>query len=171
MPLRVWLHSPELASRAQTLGEFCRYGTTLPPALSELAILIVGAHWRASYEFQVHAQAARHAGLDCAILDDLSAGSRPTTMSKNETALYEFTTALLSVHRVPEDIYEIARQTLGETTLVEIVGILGYYSLICMTIKYPSEQSRRILGAARGNVGSWRSMRTRSTMPFWRCYG
>lgn len=36
---------------------------------------------------------------------------------------------------------------------------------------YPSEQGRGILGAARGNVGSWRSMRTRSTMPFWRCYG
>ncbi|WP_205912231.1 hypothetical protein, partial [Rhizobium leguminosarum] len=27
---------------------------------------------------------------------------------------------------------------------------------------YPSEQDRGILGAARGNVGSWRSMRTRS---------
>ncbi|MEY9323856.1 hypothetical protein ABIA20_000890 [Sinorhizobium fredii] len=36
---------------------------------------------------------------------------------------------------------------------------------------YPSEQGRGILGAARGNVGPWRSMRTRSTMPFWRCYG
>jgi hypothetical protein len=37
--------------------------------------------------------------------------------------------------------------------------------------KYPYEQGRGISGAARGNVGSWRSMRTRSTMPFWRCYG
>ncbi len=37
--------------------------------------------------------------------------------------------------------------------------------------EYPSEQGRGILGAARGNVGPWRSMRTRSTMPFWRCYG
>lgn len=37
--------------------------------------------------------------------------------------------------------------------------------------KYPSEQGRKILSAARGNVGSWRSMRTRSTMRFWRCYG
>ncbi len=36
---------------------------------------------------------------------------------------------------------------------------------------YPSEQGRGILGAARGNVGAWRSMRTKSTMPFWRCCG
>ncbi len=39
------------------------------------------------------------------------------------------------------------------------------------SVAYPSEQGRRTLGAARGDVGSWRLMRTRSTMPFWRCYG
>ncbi|MBX5084253.1 protein kinase family protein [Rhizobium lentis] len=38
-------------------------------------------------------------------------------------------------------------------------------------LTYPSEQGRGILGAARGNVGAWRSMRTKSTMPFWRCCG
>ena len=31
-PLKVWLHSPGLAQRAQELGAFCRYGTGLPPA-------------------------------------------------------------------------------------------------------------------------------------------
>lgn len=36
---------------------------------------------------------------------------------------------------------------------------------------YPSEQDRGILGVARGNIGSWKSMRTKSTMQFWRCYG
>jgi CPA1 family monovalent cation:H+ antiporter len=44
-------------------------------------------------------------------------------------------------------------------------------SLVMLVFLYPSEQGRKILSAARGNVGSWRSMRTRSTMPFWRCYG
>jgi 4-carboxymuconolactone decarboxylase len=43
-PLRVWLQSPELADRAQALGAFCRFGTSLPPRLSELAILVTAAH-------------------------------------------------------------------------------------------------------------------------------
>nr|WP_152718071.1 serine protease [Microvirga tunisiensis] len=50
-----------------------------------------------------------------------------------------------------------------------LVGVVTYKLNALKT--YPSERGRGILGAARGNVGSWRSMRTRSTMPFWRCYG
>ncbi|TMJ32240.1 MAG: carboxymuconolactone decarboxylase family protein, partial [Alphaproteobacteria bacterium] len=38
-PLRVWLESPQLADHAQALGAFCRFGTSLPPRLSELAII------------------------------------------------------------------------------------------------------------------------------------
>jgi len=62
-PLAVWLQSPGLAQRAQDLGAFCRYGSSLPPRLSELAILVTGAHWRAGYEWCVHAPIARSAGL------------------------------------------------------------------------------------------------------------
>jgi 4-carboxymuconolactone decarboxylase len=29
-PLRVWVNSPGLADKAQALGAFCRYGTSLP---------------------------------------------------------------------------------------------------------------------------------------------
>jgi 4-carboxymuconolactone decarboxylase len=41
----VWLQSPNLAARAQKLGEFVRYDTVLPARLSELAILVVARHW------------------------------------------------------------------------------------------------------------------------------
>ena len=39
-----WLRSPELCSRAQQLGAFCRFNSSLPPRLSELAILTVARH-------------------------------------------------------------------------------------------------------------------------------
>ena len=38
-PLKVWLHSASLADKAQKLGQFCRYESSLPTHLSELAIL------------------------------------------------------------------------------------------------------------------------------------
>ena len=60
-PLRVWLQSPAFAERAQKLGAFCRYGTRLPARLSELAIVIVGAHWRSGFEWSVHAPIAANA--------------------------------------------------------------------------------------------------------------
>src|SRR3546814_10782480 len=45
-PLAVWLHRPGLAEPAQALGQYCRYDSSLDPALSELAILTMAALWR-----------------------------------------------------------------------------------------------------------------------------
>jgi len=70
-PLAVWLNSPGLARTAQELGSFCRYGTSLPPRLSELAILITGSWWRASFEWAVHAPIAIAAGLDEAVVEQI----------------------------------------------------------------------------------------------------
>ena len=44
-PLSVWLLCPELADRAQRLGEYARYKTKLAPPLTELAILTVALYW------------------------------------------------------------------------------------------------------------------------------
>ncbi len=48
-PVRVWLHSPELAGRAQKLGEFLRWGTVLDPRISELVILVTARHYACHY--------------------------------------------------------------------------------------------------------------------------
>ena len=60
-PLKVWLQSAQLADRAQALGAFCRFGTSLPPRLSELAIITMGAHWRAGFEWFAHELLTAHA--------------------------------------------------------------------------------------------------------------
>src|SRR4029078_9983647 len=72
--LRVWLHSPELAERAQSLGAFCRYSTSLPQRLSELAILVTGAHWRAGFEWHTHAPLAIAAGVPADAVEDMRRG-------------------------------------------------------------------------------------------------
>ncbi len=35
-PLKIWLTSPDLAQAAQKLGAYIRFGSRLPPRLSEL---------------------------------------------------------------------------------------------------------------------------------------
>jgi 4-carboxymuconolactone decarboxylase len=57
-PMRAWLVSPELARRAQHLGEFLRYQTSLEPRLSELAILVTARFWTSHYEWYAHVDAA-----------------------------------------------------------------------------------------------------------------
>jgi 4-carboxymuconolactone decarboxylase len=128
------LASPELADKAQALGAFCRYGTSLGPRLTELAILITGAHWRAGFEWVVHAPFALRAGLDAADVDALNVGSEPAFSKKDERAVYRFASELLVMRRVSDTTFRFAHETLGQCAIVDLVGVLGYYGLISMAI-------------------------------------
>ena len=133
-PLQVWLYSPKLAARAQELGAFCRYHTSLPKRLSELAILVTGAHWKAGFEWFAHAPEAIKAGLDAATVAAIRDRGRPKFTRADEAAVYDFSRELLETHRVSDATYERATAELGALGVVELVGILGYYGLISMTI-------------------------------------
>jgi 4-carboxymuconolactone decarboxylase len=133
-PLRVWIQSPVFAEHAQALGAFCRYGTRLPPRLSELAILIVGAHWRSGFEWHVHAPIAAREGVDGEAIEAIRNGQTPRLTKKDEQAVYAFTTELLETKEVSDPTYALAVDLFGVEATVELVGILGYYTIISMTI-------------------------------------
>ena len=134
-PLNVWLHSPGLADRAQALGAFCRYGTSLPARLSELAILTTAVHWQAGFEWYAHATIGEKAGLDPAQLEVLRTGGVPRFPHEDEAAVHAFAAELMAARAVGDATYARAEAALGPERLVELVGILGYYQLISMTIK------------------------------------
>jgi 4-carboxymuconolactone decarboxylase len=134
-PLKVWLQSAQLADRAQALGAFCRFGTSLPPRLSELAIIITGAYWRAGFEWFAHAPIAIKAGIDPAAVEAIRTGKEPTLKQPDEAAVYAYAHELLTAHEVSEPTYQNALARLGKKGVVELTGILGYYGLISMTIK------------------------------------
>jgi 4-carboxymuconolactone decarboxylase len=134
-PLRVWLQSPKLAARAQELGAFCRYGTSLPKTLSELAILVTGAFWKAGYEWFVHAPEAIKAGIDAAAVEAIRAGKKPKLTRGDQAAVYDFARELLETQGVSDATYRRTVDEIGDVGVVELVGILGYYGLVSMTIR------------------------------------
>jgi len=133
-PLRVWLHSPKLAEKAQELGAFCRYGTSLPSVLSELAILVTGAYWRAGFEWHAHAPIAIKAGLPTGVVEAIRDGREPRFVDPAQAAVYAFCRRLLTTRTMDQTTYDHARHAIGEKGVVDLVGILGYYALISMTI-------------------------------------
>jgi 4-carboxymuconolactone decarboxylase len=134
-PLRVWLQSAELADRAQALGAFCRFGSSLPPRLSELAIIVIGAYWKAGFEFWAHGPMAIKAGIDAAAVEAIRNGETPNLIKADEQAVFEFARELVHDRRVSDATYERAVKELGLKSVVDLTGILGYYGLICMTIR------------------------------------
>lgn len=134
-PVALWLHSPELAQRAQLLGEYCRFRSSLPARLTELAVLVTAQHWKAAYEWNGHAPLARAAGLSEHVIEALRLGQRPAFDHEDESLVYSFATELLWMHEVGEGTWEHAHLVLGTRGVVDLVGVLGYYGLISMTIK------------------------------------
>ena len=133
-PYRAYIRNPELAPRLTALSEYLRWNTTLPPRLSELAILITAREWTAQYEWFAHYPLALKAGLDAKILSDIAAGRRPENMREDEAALYDLATALYRDKKVTDPVYKAAVGKFGERGVMDIVGIIGYYGLTSMAL-------------------------------------
>ena len=133
-PLRLWIRSPELGRHAQRLGAFLRYETTLSPVLSELAILVTARHWTAQYEWFAHKREALEAGMDPAIIAAIAMRRTPVLTDPAAQAVYDYAVALHDTHHVPLPLHAAAVAALGERGVVELVGLLGYYSLVAMTL-------------------------------------
>ena len=58
----------------------------------------------------------------------------PPFVEDDEAAVYAFARELVDGHAVSDSTYRAVEDRLGKTGIVELVGILGYYGLISMTI-------------------------------------
>ncbi len=133
-PLGVWLWRPELAQNAQRLGQYCRYDSSLPKRLSELAILITGKYWESEFEWQHHKPIALEAGIDEDIVEAIRTGKIPVFTKSDEQCVYDCATSLYQTKRIPDATYQFAMEILGRDALIDLVGVLGYYAFISMTI-------------------------------------
>ena len=133
-PMIAWLQNPELARRGQKLGELLRYQTTLEPRLSELAILVCARHWTSHHEWTAHKREGLKAGMDPAVITAIAARQAPALRDHREQAVYEVARRLLATGRVPPPLYAQGVTALGERGMVELVGILGYYCLVALTL-------------------------------------
>jgi 4-carboxymuconolactone decarboxylase len=135
-PFAVWLHSPEMADRAQSLGEFVRYKTSLPGdgMLSELAILLVARHFSCQAEWSIHEPIALAKGVAPATIDAIRNGKTPVALSRHEAAIYTFVSQLLKDHFVRDDAFAETLDCFGEQATVELTTLVGYYALVAMTL-------------------------------------
>ena len=133
-PFAVYLHAPGFGHLAQQLGGYVRLGTSVPPRLSELAILCTARFWQAQYEWVAHVAIAAKQGVKPATIRDLQAGRTPTSAPRDEMAIYAFVRELYATRRVSDATYKRVHKLLGDAGMVELVGILGYYAMVSMIL-------------------------------------
>ena len=104
-PLAVWLHRAGLADKAQSLGAYCRYSSSLEPILSEFAICLIARIWGSGYEWKVHSKIAIDAGVNEDMIESISLGKKPSHMSDEQHAVYEFTMTLNRDRKISDELY------------------------------------------------------------------
>ena len=134
-PLAVWLYRAELADKAQQLGRYCRYDSSLSPRLSELAILTTARIWDAAFEWQAHVPHALAGGITPAVIASLESDETPQFDKTDEAVVYAFARELNMTRAVSDETFDRTIACLGADATVDLVGVLGYYALISMTIK------------------------------------
>lgn len=133
-PFLAWITNPEMANRAQSLGEYFRFNTHLSRELAELAILVTGAHYKAEFEWWAHRQMALDAGLPEDICDAIQAGKQPEFQDAATRTVYETAKALNERHRLTDEEFATANAVLGEKGVVDVIGLCGYYALVSLTL-------------------------------------
>ena len=133
-PFHPMLRSPALADVWEPVGAYVRFRSVLPEPLKELAILLTARHWTSQFEWWAHRRLALAAGLGEATCDAIAAGRRPSALSADETAIYEFCTAVLEQHEVSDAAFAAVKDRFGEQGVVELIATMGHYCLVSMIL-------------------------------------
>lgn len=133
-PLRAALYNPALADRWQALGAQLRYNTSLTPRLSEIAICTTGRLSQSPFEWYAHRREAEKVGIEPEILDAILAQTPPPFKTDEEKLVFQFASELCQHRSVSDSTYAAALAHFGALTLVELTALVGYYTMVAMTL-------------------------------------
>jgi 4-carboxymuconolactone decarboxylase len=128
------LRSPELALRANAMGEYIRYGDSLPQRLNEFIILITARDYTQEYEWYAHYPPAIKAGLNPEIAKAVAEGRRPAKMPEEEEIVYDFCMELNRNKSVSDATYARAIAKFGDQGVMDMVGVTGWYGFIARVL-------------------------------------
>ena len=140
-PVGMWMHSPNLAREVFDVRQRVRYGTPKDQRITELIILSTAREINNQYEWSAHEPLAQAAGLEQEIIEvikyrkDLDSLPQIENFNEIEKILIQFTRELVSEDKVSSGTFEIALNLFGNEGLVDIVGLIGYYNFVAMTLK------------------------------------
>jgi 4-carboxymuconolactone decarboxylase len=133
-PFEPLMYSPAVMSQARAMGDYLRFKSAIGNTLSELAILLTAREWTQDYEWSVHYPIALKAGIRPEVADAIADGRRPGALSADEEIVYDYAMELLKNKQVSNATFERAKVRFGARGVVDMTGIVGYYSFLAMQL-------------------------------------
>lgn len=140
-PIGVWMNSPALAQAMFDVRQRVRYESDRDQRLTELAIISTAREIDNQYEYTAHEPLAIAAGLEQDIID-IVRFRRPVEDNRHiagfgetEQVIVRFAREVISEDRVSAETFARAIDIFGEEGVVDLTGLIGYYSFVAITLK------------------------------------
>lgn len=133
-PFNAFVQAPAVGRHLTALGKALRYETSVERRLLEVAIITVGAHWKAEFEWWAHAKMASRHGVSDAVIDAIGQDQDPPFEADDERTVYLAARQLVATGRLDDDTYQALNQLLGDQGTIELVSLCGFYTLISLLL-------------------------------------
>jgi 4-carboxymuconolactone decarboxylase len=133
-PFGVWLRIPPIADAANKLVNSIRDTGKIDKRLYEFIVMIVAAHWTASYAWAAHEQTAKDVGIAPDVIEAIRTGKKPNFTKQDEAIIYDAVTSLLRNRKLGDDTYQALLKMFGLDMTIEIISVAGIYSMIATVI-------------------------------------
>jgi 4-carboxymuconolactone decarboxylase len=129
-PFAPLMHHPALAEKVADLGEFLRFGSTLPGDIRELAILITARTVGQPYEWFAHAPIGQREGLSDEVIERVRTRGDLAMLPARYLHPARLVQHVLAFESIPSALQGEVQRALGTPGLIELVALVGHYRLI-----------------------------------------
>ena len=133
-PWNPWLHELRIGGAIWELTKAMTMEASLPDPVRQIAILVVGARYKAAYELYAHIAVARCEGMTDERLATLTSGARPPDLNEQEGCAYDVAFALAGGGVLPQPAYDRAVTLFGQHGANELIYLVGLYALVSVTL-------------------------------------
>ena len=128
-PYTVLLHNVPLAERIEHLGSYYKFESSLPRDVYQLVVLAFAGRVGSEFEWRDHVEHARAAGVPDDVIDAMRRGDR-TGLPERQATVLACVDAALAYEDLDADVQQRAVELLGTAGLLEVVTLVGFYSII-----------------------------------------
>ena len=121
------LNNPQAAGSLAGLGGYARFETPLPARVKALAVLAAAREATGHYVWTVNQRAAKEAGVTDDVIAAIREYRAPAGLETDDATVVQFVLELLRHHRISDATFEAMRQMLGNSGVVDVLVVCGYY--------------------------------------------
>lgn len=134
-PFNAMLFTPKVGLALESVGDAIRYDSMMPGRAREIAILEVARACRSDYEWVIHEESGEAAGLTRDEIQALRDDTDAVTFTTDELLVRRTVRRLVTDGDLPDSEFEQAERQLGYGLVMELLVIVGYYSLIALAMQ------------------------------------